>query len=299
MKRTMPFHAILFFTGLCFAFIGCNRSEPPSPPSPAAQPEAPAEQQATPSERKEAVAAPHDLQESVDALIHAVETLDIAKVLEGYADDFTSGTGRSKDGVREVFTNLQKSHVSIKVESAEIEETDADKAKLKTRVRLRYMDTFRDLGEGEVLVTDTLRHSLRKEGNQWKIYADERIATYREGRFGEQSPNAQLEVPEKLPTEANYTVTVAVQREEGKNYQVLVGNYPEDPAFLPPPDIVTMLPENGILTANLLRNPPGHNEMVRITVITEDPEGKWLGATTISKFISGVGKGSTEEQEVI
>lgn len=252
-----------------------------------------------PPERKEAVTAPHDLQESVDALIHAVETLDIAKVLEGYADDFTSGTGRSKDGVRDVFTNLQKSHVSIKVESADIEEADADKAKLKTRVRLRYMDTFRDLGEGEVLVTDTLRQLFRKEESQWKIYADERISTYREGRFGSQSPNAQLEVPEKLPATADYTIKVSVQREEGKSYQVMVGNYPEDPAFLPPPDIVTMLPENGMLTANLLRNPPGHNEMVRITVITEDPEGKWLGATTISKFIPGVGKGSDEEQEVI
>ena len=90
-----------------------------------------------------------------------------------------------------------------------------------------------------------------------------------------------------------------MQREEGKSYQVMVGNYPEDPAFLPPPDIVTMLPENGTLTANLLRNPPGHNEMVRVTVITEDPEGKWLGATTISKFVPGVGKESDEEQEVI
>lgn len=292
-------HAALFLTGLCFAFTGCNRSEPPPPPSPATQRQNPPEPQATPSERKETAVAPRDLRESVDTLIHAVETLDIAKVLEGYADDFTSGTGRSKDGVRDVLTNLQKNHVSVKVESAEIEEANAERAKLKTRIRLRYLDTFRDLGEGEVLVTDTLRHSLRKEANQWKIYADERVATYREGRFGNQSANAQLEVPERLPTAVSYPVKVSVQREEGKSYQVMVGNYPEDPAFLPPPDIVTTLPEDGTLAANLMRNPQGRGEMVRVTVITEDPGGKWLGATTISKFVPGIGKENGEEQEVI
>jgi len=69
---------------------------------------------------------------------------------------------------------------------------------------------------------------------------------------------------------------------------VLLGNYAEDPALLPPPDIVTPLPDDGVLQANLLPNPQGRSEMVRITVIAADPAGKWLGATTVSKFVPGM-----------
>ena len=151
--------------------------------------------------------------------------------------------------------------------------------------------------QGEVIVTDTLRHLLRKEEGHWRIYTDQRISTYREGRFGEQSPNIQLEVPGKLPTEGDYEITVSVQHDPDKNYQVMVGNYPEDPEFLPPPDIVTELPENGILTANLSRNPKGWSEMVRITVIVEDQEGSWIGATTVSKFIPGLPQGKEDEED--
>jgi hypothetical protein len=191
-------------------------------------------------------------------------------------------------------TQLQNNHVSLKVESAEVEEVGPVGAKLKTRLRLRYMDRFRDLGEGEVVVTDILVHRLRKDVDRWKIYTDERVSTYREGRFGEQSPNVQLEVPEKLPSGIDYPVKVSVQREADKIYEVMVGNYAEDPEFLPPPDIVTMLPNDGVLTANLLRNPPGRSEMVRITVIAEDPNGTWVGATTVSKLVPGVQR---EKQE--
>ena len=225
-----------------------------------------------------------------------METLDIPQALTGYADDYTSGTGRSKDSVREVLTKLQEGHVRITVEKTEIEEATADKAKLKTQIRLRYKDTFRDMAEGEVIVTDILRHFLRKESDHWKIYTDERISTYREGRFGEQSPNIRLEVPAKLPTDTSYPVTVSVQREGDKNYQVMVGHYPEDPEFLPPPDVVTELPENGVLTADLPRNQNGESEMVRITVIVEDQQGNWVGTTTVSKFVPGL-RPSKENEE--
>jgi hypothetical protein len=97
-----------------------------------------------------------------------------------------------------------------------------------------------------------------------------------------------LEVPAKLPADASYPVTVSVQREGDKNYQVMVGHYPEDPEFLPPPDVVTELPENGVLTADLPRNQNGESEMVRITVIVEDQQGNWVGATTVSKFVPGL-----------
>jgi len=275
---------------LSFLSLSCNRSERPNP-SPSSQ--APASEKDAPPDQENVVAIPPDLQKDVDAIVRAVETLDIPQALAGYAEDYTSGTGRSKDGVREVLTRLQEGNVNITVEKTEFEEAAADKAKMQTRIRLRYKDTFRDMAEGEVIVTDTLRHFLRKEDGHWRIYADERIATYREGRFGEQSPNIRLEVPSRLPSDPNYEVSVSVQRDMDKNYQVMVGNYPEDPEFLPPPDVVTELPETGVLTANLLRNPRGRSEMVRITVIVEDREGNWVGATTVSKFIPG----SPQEKE--
>ena len=212
---------------------------------------------------------------------------DVPAVLDAYAEDFTSGTGRSKDGVRQVFAQLQAHHVALKVESAEVEEAGPAEARLRTRFRLRYNDRFRDLGEGEVVVTDILVHRLRKDADHWKIYTDERVATYREGRFGGQPPNVEVTVPEKLPTGLHYPVKVVVRREEDRNYQVMLGNYAEDPIILPPPDIVTTLPDDGVLQANLLPNPQGRSEMVRITVIAADPAGKWLGATTVSKLVPG------------
>jgi len=282
MNRVSVGRAVLSIVVCSFLVLSCNRSEPtPSIPAPPTGKDVPAD---TPK----AVSVPPDLQKDVDAIVQAVETLDIPKALAGYADDYTSGTGRSKDGVREALTNLQERHAAITVEKTEIEEASADKAKLKTQLRLRYKDTFRDMAEGEVIVTDILRHSLRKENDHWKIYADERISTYREGRFGEQSPNIRLDVPARLPADPSYTVTVTVQRNADKNYQVMVGHYPEDPQFLPPPDVVTELPENGVLTADLPRNQDGESEMVRITVIVEDQDENFVGATTVSKFIPGL-----------
>lgn len=298
MKRVIVVGVVLCIAALSLTSISCNRSKP-AKPSPSTQ--APTINKEAPAHSPEAGAVPADLQKDVDALVHAVETLDIPKALAGYAEDYTSGTGRSKDGVREVLTKLQEGHVNITVEKTEIEEAAADKAKLKTQLRLRYKDTFRDMAEGEVIVTDTLRHFLRKEEGHWKIYTDERIATYREGRFGEQSPNIRVEVPARLPTDPSYEVTVSVQRDTDKNYQVMVGNYPEDPEFLPPPDVVTELPENGVLTANLVRNPKGRSEMVRITVIVEDQGENFVGATTVSKFIPGPQqeKAADEDEAVI
>jgi hypothetical protein len=223
-----------------------------------------------------------------------VETLDIPKILAAYADDFRSGTGRPKESLREVLTQLQKNQVKVQVEKTDFEEASDDEAKLRTQIRLRYTDTFRDLGEGEVLVTDVLRHSFRKENEQWHIYKDQRVATYREGRFGERSPNVQIDVPVQIPAAPDYAVTISVQRESDKTYEVMVGNYLEDPGFLPPPDIVTELPDQGPLTVTLTRNPQGRGEMVRITVITEDGGGNWVGATTVSKYVPGL---STEEDD--
>jgi hypothetical protein len=298
MKPVIVVGAGLAIMVLSFFSLSCNRSERPKSSSSAQRPSTSKE---SPTDQPDALTVPKDLQKDVDAIVRAVETLDIPQALAGYAEDYTSGTGRSKDGVRDVLTKLQEGNVNIAVEKTEIEEATADKAKMKTRIRLRYKDTFRDMAEGEVVVTDTLRHLLRKEEGHWKIYTDERIATYREGRFGEQSPNIRLEVPARLPREPNYEVTVSVQRDPDKNYQVMVGNYPEDPEFLPPPDVVTELPENGVLTANLLRNPRGRSEMVRITVIAEDREGNWVGATTVSKFIPNPQseKATDEEDEAV
>lgn len=268
MTVTAPLIGVLALTP------GCNRS--PSPSS---------TEQGNSFGQSAAIPVPPDLKIAVNTLVSAVETLDIPKVLEVYADDFASGTGRSKEALREILTNMQEHQVAVKVEKMDFEEANDSEAKLRTQIRLRYTDTFRELGKGEVLVTDTLRHSLRKDDNQWHIYKDERISTYREGRFGERSPNVQLEVPVQIPTTVDYAVTISVQREADKTYQVMVGNYPEDPEFLPPPDIVTALPDTGPLTVYLLRNPQERSEMVRVTVITEDSEGNWVGATTVSKFV--------------
>ena len=273
MNRALYFSVVLLFTGALAIFAGCHRSQPSS----------------------QSPSVPPDLQETVDKLVQAVEAFDIPHVLDAYTEDFTSGTGRSKDEVRHVLEQLQASHVNLKVEIAEIEKADPAEARLRTRLRLRYTDRFLDLGEGEVVVTDVLVHQLRKDTGAWKIYTDERVATYREGRFGQHPPNVELEVPEKLPTHLQYPVKVVVRRETDTDYQVMVGNYAEDPAILPPPDIVTPLPNNGILQANLLPNPQGHSEMVRITVIAADPVGKWIGATTVSKLVPGAPRKKKEK----
>jgi hypothetical protein len=237
------------------------------------------------SSQKESI--PPDLQATVDTLVHAVEKFDVPRVLTVYADDFMSGTGRSKEGVGEIFAQLHKNHVSLAVEGVDIEEAGPNKAKLRTRLRLRYTDRFRNVGEGEVVVTDILVHSLRKDANGWKIYTDQRVASYRDGRFGRQPPNVAIDLPEHLPTGLEYPIRVSVRREADRVYQVMIGNYAEDPGVLPPPDIITMLPDNGVIKANLIPNPQGVNEMVRVTVIVVDATGDWLGATTISKLVPG------------
>jgi hypothetical protein len=283
MTQWTSFTLTVMLGGLLI-ITGCNRSPSSSPTG----------KQTDSSESQDLIPVPSDLRATVNDLVHAVETLDIPKVLSTYADDFRSGTGRPKESLREDLTQLQKNGVKIEVEKTDFEEASEDEAKLRTQIRLRYTDTFRELGEGEVLVTDVVRHSFRKEAEHWHIYKDQRVATYREGRFGERSPNVQIEVPVQIPTTTEYTVTISVQREVDKTYQVMIGNYLEDPGFLPPPDIITVLPEQGPLTVTLTRNPQGRGEMVRVTVITEDGEGNWVGATTVSKYVPGL---STEEDD--
>jgi ketosteroid isomerase-like protein len=277
IRSAMPCRTILLQTIVCFAvgllfFASCKRSPQSQSPQPSQQ---------------QAVTAPADLQHTVDQLVHAAETFDIPHLLDVYADDFVSGTGRSKEGVAKLFSQFKENHVRLQVEKSEFEKIENGTALLRTRLRLRYMDRFRDLGEGEVVITDVLRHSLRKEATGWKIYADERVSTYREGRFGAQPPTVQLETPDRLPTGLEYPVTVTVRREKNTEYQVMVGNYVEDPAILPPPDIVTPLPDDGVLHAHLLPNPQGRSEMVRITVIAAALDGHWVGATIVSKFVPG------------
>lgn len=272
----------VFAVGLAL-LLGCQRSQPTDP-----QPDSPA-----PS----AAAVPPDLQETVDRLVRAAEEFDILRLLDVYAEDFLSGTGRTKESVREVFTQLRRNNVTLEVEKTELESIENETALLRTQFRLRYMDHFRDLGEGEVVVTDILRHALRKDKSGWKIHADERLFTYREGRFGPHPPNVQLDVPDRLSLNLEYEVTVTVLQESGTEYQVMVGNYVEDPAILPPPDIVTSPPEDGVLRINLLPNPQGRSEMVRLTVIAANPEGQWIGATTVSKFVPGVTKSKEGEEE--
>ncbi len=280
MTPWTSFTLAVLLSGL-LVIAGCNRS-----------PSSSTETQASSVEQQDAVPVPPDLKVTVTDLVQAVETLDIPKILAAYADDFMSGAGRPKESLRETLAQLQKNHVKVHVEKTDFEQATDEEAKLRTQIRLRYTDTFRDLGEGEVLVTDVLRHSLRKEDEHWYIYKDQRVAMYREGRFGERSANVQVEAPVQIPSAPDYTVTISVQRESDKTYQVMVTNYLEDPGFLPPPDIVTELPEQGPLTITLTHNPQGRGEMVRVTVITEDSLGNWVGATTVSKYVPGL---STEE----
>jgi hypothetical protein len=289
MNRVRTVRAALSIVILSVLALSCNRSESTKSP--------PLTSETVPADKPKTVSVPAELQKDIDAMVQAVETLDIPKVLASYADDYTSGTGRSKDGVRDALINLQERRVAVTVEKAEVEEVSADQAKLKTQLRLRYKDTFRDIAEGEMLVTDILRHSLRKENSHWKIYADERLSTYREGRYGGHSPNIHLEVPARLPEDPTYTVTVTAQRDPDKNYQVMVNHYPEDPQFLPPPDVVTELPENGVLTADLPRNEDGESEMVRITVVVEDQDENFIGATIVSKFVPGLSLNPEERQD--
>lgn len=282
MRKWISFTLSVLLSGL-LVILGCNRS-----------PSSSTDTKADSVRQQDAIPVPPDLKVAVTDLVHAVETIDIPKILATYAADFRSGTGRPKESLREVLTQLQRNHVKVQVEKTDFEQANDEEAELRTQIRLRYTDTFRDLGEGEVLVTDVLRHSFRKEEEHWYIYKDQRVATYREGRFGERSPNVQVEVPVQIPSTPDYTVTISVQRESDKTYQVMVGNYLEDPGFLPPPDIVTDLPEQGPFTVTLTRNPQGRGEMVRITVITEDGNKNWVGATTISKYVPGM---STEEDD--
>src|SRR5262245_30624304 len=185
--------AVMLLLGLLIAPTGCQRSHP-----------------TTEQSRPVPVSVPPDLQKTVNRLVQAVEAFDVPHVLDAYADDFISGTGRHKEEVRQVLTQLQANHVAIKVESAEVEKAEATEASVKTRLRLRYKDHFRDLGEGDVIISDVLIQKLRKEATGWKIYTDERAATYREGRYGDHPPNVQLDVPETLPTDLQYPVTVKV-----------------------------------------------------------------------------------------
>lgn len=251
--------------GLLLVSAGCNPSQPSS----------------------QAQKVPADLQATVDQFVQAFETFDTPKVLELYTDDFISGTGRPKNDVASVLTRLQSNQVALKVESAKVEDAGPAEAKMRTRLRLRYQDRYQSLG-GEVVVTDVLVHQLRREAERWKIYKDERVATYRDGRFGDHPPNVEIEVPEQLPTDLHYPVKIKVRPQKNVIYQVLVGNYVEDVGILPPPDIDRVLPEDGVLEANLLPNPQGLSEIVRVTVVAADRAGGGLvGATMVSKFVHG------------
>ena len=231
---------------------------------------------------------PSDLRQTLEQLVDGLEAFDPEQVLAVYADDFISGTGRSKRGVGEVLTRLRESGVSLSVEKVDVTEADDTRAAITTSMRLRYTDRFRNIGAGEVVITDILSHLLRKDAGQWRIYTDKRLATYREGRFGQSSPNVTIEVPDRLPTDLDYPVAVVVQQQPQTRYRVAIGNYPEDPGVLPPPDVETSLPKGGRLEAHLLPNPQGLSEMVRVTVIAADVRGDWQGATTVSKLVPGV-----------
>ena len=231
---------------------------------------------------------PPDLRQTLEQLTHGLEAFDPKQVLAVYADDFISGTGRSKRGVGEVLTRLRESKVSLRVDKVDVTDVDDTRAAITTSMRLRYTDRFRNIGAGEVVITDVLSHLLRKDAERWQIYTDKRLATYREGRFGEEAPNVTIEVPDRLPTGLDYPVSVVVQQQPRIQYRVAIGNYPEDPGVLPPPDVEARLPEDGRLEANLLPNPQGVSEMVRVTVIAADVQGDWQGATTVSKLVPGV-----------
>lgn len=231
---------------------------------------------------------PPDLWQTLEQLANGLEAFDPEQVLPVYADDFISGTGRPKHGVGEVLIRLRRNKVSLSVEKIDVTKADDTRAAITTSMRLRYTDRFRNIGAGEVVITDVLSHLLRKDAGQWQIYTDKRLATYREGRFGASSPNVTIEVPERLPTGLDYPVSVVVQQQPQTQYRVAIGNYPEDPGVLPPPDIDALLPRNGRLETNLLPNPQGVSEMVRVTVIAADVQGDWQGATTVSKLVPGV-----------
>ena len=240
-----------------------------------------------PSEGDSTSSLPAGLQQTIDTLIGAVEAFDISTILALYADDFVSGTGRSKDDIGTIFSQLKTNKISLTVEDTEVENLTPVDVRLTTRIRVRYSGRFRNVGEGPVVMTDVLQHALRKDAERWLIYTDQRLASYQEGRYGARSPNVRLEVPDKLPTETSYPVTVNVQREKNTVYQILLGNYPEDPGVLPPPDIVTELPPDGILKIPLLINPQRRNEMVRLTVLAVTRAGEPIGATMISTLVPG------------
>ena len=103
-----------------------------------------------------------------------------------------------------MLTRLRRSNVSLSVEKIDVTDADDRRAAITTYLRLRYADRFRNIGSGEVVITDVLSHLLRKHADQWRIYTDKRLATYREGRFGERSPNVTIEVPAQLPTGLAY-----------------------------------------------------------------------------------------------
>jgi len=267
-------HTIRFFAVGLVLLSSCQRNHPTDPTQD--------------DSRKTAVAVPPDLHETVSQLTRAIQTFDISRILEVYAEDFLSGSGRSKEDIRNVFVQLRTRNVKLEVEKAIIETVEDKGASLRTQIRLRYMDHFRSLGEGEVVITDVLRHELRKNELGWQIHADDRVSTYREGRFGPHSPNVQLDVPNQLPATFEYTATVTVRQEQETQYRVMIGNYAEDPTILPPPDLVLPLPEDGILHVRLLPNLQKRGEMVRLTIIAANQQGEWLGATTISKFVPGI-----------
>jgi ketosteroid isomerase-like protein len=261
---------------LCFFVVcgattisGCNQTEHSS------------------SRTETASTLPPDLQKTVDTLIGAIEAFDVSAILSAYTDDFISGTGRSKQDVGNIFTQLRSNQVSLHVQDIEVGEVEATQAQISMTIRVRYSGRFRNVGEGPVVLTDVLRHSLRKETSGWKIYTDLRLASYQEGRYGDRSPNVHIELPKKLPSEMNYPATITVQREKNTVYQIMLGNYPEDPGFLPPPDVVTELPPDGVLKVTLLTNPQGSSEMVRLTVMALTSDGEPLGATLISTFVPG------------
>ena len=271
MRHIHILRGLLCFVVLCGAIItsGCHQAGD------------------TPSQARTASSLPPDLQKTLDALIGAIEAFDISAILSAYTDDFMSGTGRSKQDVGNIFTQLRSNQVSLHVQDIEVGEVEATQAQISTTIRVRYNGRFRNVGEGPVVLTDVLRHSLRKEASGWKIYTDLRLASYQEGRYGDRSPNVHIELPKKLPAEMSYPATITVQREKNTVYQIMLGNYPEDPGFLPPPDVVTELPSDGVLKVTLLTNPQGSSEMVRLTVMALSVAGEPLGATLISTFVPG------------
>lgn len=238
------------------------------------------------SSASQAQQPPVELKAVADRLVQILETLDAPHVLDLYTDDFISGTGRSRHDLRRALLTLGANHVTLKVERAEIEEVKPTEARVRTHLRLHYKDRFRGL-DGEVAVTDVLVHSFRKEAEHWKVYTDERVATYREGRFGTQPPQVELEVPQHMSDALRYPVKVSVQREAPKNYQVIMGNYVDDTLELPAPEVSTQLPENGVLQTRLSSNSDGFSEMVRVTVLATDQGGALVGATVVSKLIHG------------